>query len=130
LKTAVANYVRATPSKKRPKVEDLAASFQEAVVDVLVKKTIKAAKEHQLHAIVVGGGVAANSRLRQAFQQAAREEGFEVYLPDRSFCTDNAAMIAAAGYYKLKSGYGLKEGLNVQANREIADWRSLPAYAH
>ncbi len=130
LKTSVANYLHATPKRRRPKIADLAASFQEAVVDVLVKKTVKAAKAHKLKSIVVGGGVAANTRLRAVFEKTARAEGLRVYLPDLSFCTDNAAMIAAAGYYKMKQRIGLNEPLNVQANLAIKNWKAAPAYAH
>ncbi len=68
IKTSVSNYLHNTPAGKRAKIQDIAASFQEAVVDVLVKKTLAAAESHGLSSIVVGGGVAANSRLRQAFQ--------------------------------------------------------------
>jgi N6-L-threonylcarbamoyladenine synthase len=106
-------------------IVDIAASFQEAVVDVLVKKTLDAAESHGLSSIVVGGGVAANSRLRAAFQAAARMKKRRVYLPDLSFCTDNAAMIAAAGYYKWK--HGLSKGdeeLKVNANLEIENWKN------
>jgi len=129
LKTAVANYLHSTPMKKRVSVPDIAASFQEAVVDVLVKKTLCAARTHHLCSIVVGGGVAANSRLRTAFQKAARQENMSLYLPDLSFCTDNAAMIAAAGYYKQKQGFSSKGKLAVNANLEIQSWSRAHAYA-
>jgi N6-L-threonylcarbamoyladenine synthase len=99
LKTAVINYVRKNPDVSS---ENVAASFQAAVVDVLVAKTIKAAKQVGAHSIVLGGGVAANSRLRADMTRAGDAEGFAVALPSRAMCTDNAAMIAAAGWYRLR----------------------------
>src|SRR5205807_5660888 len=86
LKTSVANYLRAVPEQKRPTLADIAASFQEAIVDVLVKKTLAAAEAHGLTSVVVGGGVAANSRLRQSFATAARDTKVRVYLPHLTFC--------------------------------------------
>jgi N6-L-threonylcarbamoyladenine synthase len=99
LKTAVINHVRKNPEVSS---ENVAASFQAAVVDVLVAKTIKAAKQVGAHSIVLGGGVAANSRLRADMTRAGEGEGFAVALPSRAMCTDNAAMIAAAGWYRLR----------------------------
>jgi N6-L-threonylcarbamoyladenine synthase len=82
-------------------IEDLAASFQAAVVDVLFNKTIKAAREFGAQEILVSGGVSANRALREAFQ--AQNE-FKVHIPAFSLCTDNAAMIAAAGYRRYMAG--------------------------
>src|SRR3954468_2630753 len=94
LKTSVINHVRKHPDVS---VEDVAASFQTAVVDVLVAKTRVAARETGADGIVIGGGVAANSRLRERILDAAIEDGVKPFLPSRAMCTDNAAMIAAAG---------------------------------
>lgn len=98
LKTAVINHV-----KKNPTVAgaDVAASFQEAVVDVLCAKTIRAAVEVGARGIVLGGGVAANTRLREEMARRVAAEGFKVALPSRAMCTDNAAMIAAAAWHRL-----------------------------
>ena len=96
LKTSVVNHVRKNPSVATP---DVAASFQEAVVDVLVAKARRAADEVGAKAICLGGGVAANSRLREAIAEACAEDGRRAYVPTMAMCTDNAAMVAAAGGY-------------------------------
>ncbi len=122
LKTAVSNYLHFTPASKRPLVRDIAASFQEAVAEVLVKKTCDAAEKHGLQDIVVGGGVAANSRLRELFLATGKKRGCRVYLPDLSFCTDNAAMIAAAGFYKKRFGPKKQESLLANPNLVVMNW--------
>jgi N6-L-threonylcarbamoyladenine synthase len=96
LKTSVVNHVRKNPAVATP---DVAASFQEAVVDVLVAKARRAADEVGAKAICLGGGVAANSRLREAMVEACAEDGRRAYVPTMAMCTDNAAMVAAAGWY-------------------------------
>jgi N6-L-threonylcarbamoyladenine synthase len=98
MKTAVINYVRRHPDAGNA---DLAASFQEAVVDVLVTKVVRAARQTGASAAAIGGGVAANSRLRARFAQACSDAGLEHLVPSRAFCTDNAAMIAAAAHWRL-----------------------------
>jgi N6-L-threonylcarbamoyladenine synthase len=100
LKTAVVNHVRQHPDVS---AEDVAASFQEAVVDVLVTKARRAADEIGAKGLALGGGVAANTRLREAFLAAADEDGRPGYVPSREMCTDNAAMVASCGWYRLQS---------------------------
>jgi N6-L-threonylcarbamoyladenine synthase len=100
LKTAVINYTRKHPEAK---VADICAGFQAAVVDVLVAKARQAARDHDVRAMALGGGVAANSALREQFLDACAEDGIHGFLPSRSMCTDNAAMIAAAGWWRLRA---------------------------
>ncbi len=100
LKTAVVNYVRKHPDVSSA---DVAASFQMAVVDVLVAKARRAARQIGAKGIVLGGGVAANSLLREELLGACAADGIRGFLPSRALCTDNAAMIAAAGWYRLAS---------------------------
>jgi len=111
LKTAVLREVRRMQERKQDlPVENLAASFQAAVVDVLVGKTLKAAEQFKAKEILVAGGVSANRALRQAFQARA---GCPVHIPPISLCTDNAAMIAGAGYYRFVAGQ--RDGLEMDA---------------
>ena len=100
LKTAVVNHVRKHPDVSTP---DVAAAFQEAVVDVLVTKTQAAAREVGAKGLCLGGGVAANSRLRERFLDACVEDGIRGFLPSRAMCTDNAAMVASAAWYRWQS---------------------------
>jgi len=110
LKTAVSLAVRDPKWADVPKA-DWAASVQEAIVDALVSKTIRAAKISQVKHVLLAGGVAANSRLQVAMKESCAREGLRLTVPPIRLCTDNAAMIACAGYYHLQAG--LIDGLDV-----------------
>lgn len=104
LKSAVINYIHNKKQKNEPyNEEDIAASFQQAVVDVLVDKTIRAAQESGVKQIALAGGVSANSQLRETLRDKAEEAGFSFHVPNLNLCTDNAAMIASMAYYDADS---------------------------
>jgi N6-L-threonylcarbamoyladenine synthase len=96
LKTSVLYYLRENP---RADKADVAASFQKAVVDVLTAKAMRAARECGAKSVMLSGGVAANEMLRRVMRQASRKMGLKFFVPPMKFNTDNAAMIAAAGYF-------------------------------
>ncbi len=101
VKTAVMSWLK---KHKDYKVEDVAASFQEAVIKALMAKTFGAAEDKGVKNIVVSGGVACNSRLRELFTKRAKEKGYQVYFPSPKFCTDNGAMVAFVAYYRFLKG--------------------------
>ncbi len=105
LKTALLNYIK---NRKTPistdELPDIAASYQEAIVDVLVEKTLQAARDASVPRVVVCGGVASNNRLRESFFETGEKMGIEIFVPPPVFCTDNAAMIAVAGNNLLCRG--------------------------
>lgn len=116
LKTAVLNRVRNTEVRAQARIEDLAAGFQEAVVDVLVNKALWALEKTGVKTLVVGGGVACNSRLRVRLKEAAGKEEIRVIIPPARYCSDNGAMTAALGYHLLKKGLLSPLSLNARPN--------------
>lgn len=105
LKTAVLNYLNSTKLRgEEIIIEDVCKSFQEAVVDVLLEKSFRLAREKNMDKIVLCGGVSANSRIREAFEEKGNEENVKIFYPELKLCTDNAAMIASAAYYEYISG--------------------------
>ena len=105
LKTAVLNYLNSTKLRgEEIVIEDVCKSFQEAVVDVLLEKSFRLAREKNMDKIVLCGGVSANSRIREAFEEEGDKENIKIFYPELKLCTDNAAMIASAAYYEYMAG--------------------------
>lgn len=114
VKSAVLNYLNQAQMKAEEiNRADVAASFQSAVVDVLVDKTLQAAKEYHIDKIALAGGVASNSALREGMELACKKAGKKLFYPSPILCTDNAAMIGAAAYYEYKKG--VRHGLDLNA---------------
>lgn len=114
LKSAVLNYLNGCAMKELPvNRADVAASFQKAVVDVLVEHAMHAVKEYDCDTFAIAGGVASNAALREACLQACEKEGIQFYHPSPVLCTDNAAMIGAAGYYEFRKG--VRHGYDLNA---------------
>ncbi len=122
IKTAVVNYVKGftghPPGQDGVSVEDIAASFQEAVVDMLIKKVIQAHRKYRTERLVLAGGVVANNYLRRRFQEMAQEEGLDLYIPSSHLCTDNAAMITWVGNHYLERGR--RDSLDIDA---LSRWK-------
>ncbi|MBI5327638.1 MAG: tRNA (adenosine(37)-N6)-threonylcarbamoyltransferase complex transferase subunit TsaD [Deltaproteobacteria bacterium] len=132
IKTAVLNYLKETEShgsgvsgqgsgfkskienrKSKININDLAASFQEAIVDVLTDKAVSACKANNIDSLVVSGGVACNSRLREKMRIKSKDNSIKIFIPEPGLCSDNGAMIAAAAYHFLKNG--IRGGLDMNA---------------
>lgn len=120
VKSAVLNYIN-TCEMKNIEINraDVAASFQQCVVDVLVHNTIKAAKEHNMKCVALAGGVASNSCLRETMKAECEKQGIKLFYPSPIFCTDNAAMIGAAAYYEYIKGVRDDYSLNAVPNLKI-----------
>lgn len=122
LKSAVLNYLNSMEMKGEEVCQaDVAASFQQAVVDVLVSHSMRAIDEYGFNKFAIAGGVASNSHLRAAFEDACKEKGVSFYRPSPIFCTDNAAMIGVAGYYEFMKGMRSDWNLNAVPNLKLGE---------
>ncbi len=120
LKSAVLNYLNACEMKHEPYSRpDVCASFQQAVVEVLVGNSLRAAKDFSMQKLALAGGVSANGALRKAMEEACAAEGIRFYCPSPIFCTDNAAMIAVQGYHEYRAGVRSGLSLNAVPNLKI-----------
>ena len=118
LKTAVLNHVRSLgPEQQKEQVADIAASFQAAAVDALVATTVRAMGDTKIQSVALAGGVAANQSLRRRLQQEVRDRGGSFHCPSPALCTDNAAMVAAAGLFHLSRGE--RSGLDLDATPRL-----------
>lgn len=122
VKSAVLNYKNHAEMRgEEINTADLAASFQKAVVDVLVEHSIEAAKEYGFKKLAIAGGVAANTSLRQEMENACEKEGIMLYYPSKIYCTDNAAMIGTAAYYEYIAGRRSGWDLNAEPSWKLGE---------
>ena len=122
MKSAVLNYINQAQMKGEAiSIPDLCASFQNAVVDVLVSRAVAAAKEFGYDKLAIAGGVASNSALREGMRKACEREGLKLYYPSPIYCTDNAAMIGAAAYYEYINGARAGWDLNAVPNLKLGE---------
>ena len=120
LKTAVINYLhKQEQNNEKINVANVCCSFQHEAVDMLVEKTIRAAKEFGINKVAIAGGVAANGYLRASFDEISKKENIEINYPSLVLCTDNAAMIGSAGYFNLINGEGICYDLTLSPNPSL-----------
>ena len=122
VKSAVLNYLNGARMKEEEIITaDVAASFQKAVVDVLVSHTMQAAEDLSIRKVAIAGGVASNSALREAMENACAKRGYAFYRPSPIYCTDNAAMIGVAAYYEYQKGVRHGWDLNAVPNLKLGE---------
>jgi len=120
LKTAVINYVHNEKQRgNKLNIADIAASFQQAVIDSLIQRVIKALKNYEVGSVVISGGVAANQELRKQLRKVVNKKGLKLYYPELKLCTDNAAMIGAVSYYQYQKNDFSDLSLNADPNLSL-----------
>ena len=120
IKSAVINLVHNEEQRGNSiRKKDIACSFQNRIVEILTKKTMKALKEYNVNNLIIAGGVSANSGIRNRFTELCKEEGINLTIPNIKYCTDNAAMIASAGYFAYKKGIRSSYDLKAMANTRL-----------
>ena len=125
VKSAVLNHINGCKMKGEEVIPaDIAVAFQDSVVDVLVTKTIEAAKEYKMDKVALAGGVASNSALRKGMKEACEKNNLKLYYPSPIFCTDNGAMIGVAGYYEYIKG--VRHGLDLNAVPNLKIGQRIP----
>lgn len=125
LKTAALTAIRSFPTLDEQTRADIAKGFEEAVIETLVVKTLKAAKSLGFSSIVIAGGVGANKLLRESLKNAAEKQNISVHYPRLSYCTDNGAMVAYAGYLRLKAGQASPLEVNVRSRWDITSLSTI-----
>ncbi|MEC9488587.1 MAG: tRNA (adenosine(37)-N6)-threonylcarbamoyltransferase complex transferase subunit TsaD [Halanaerobium sp.] len=126
LKTAVLNYLNQKKQKgEAVNYPDLAASFQQAIFDVLKERVIRSVEELDARTVILSGGVAANSTLRRQLEEELAPQGVDLFYPPQRLCTDNAAMIATAGHYMLRDGYRSSLSLNAYPNLQLDEDKTV-----
>ncbi len=125
IKTAVLNYSKKADIKNQKIINDICASFQQAVAETVVTKAVAAAKEFSLNSVALGGGVSCNSQIREMFASECKKNKINLFLPSPVFCTDNAAMVAHVAYHKAlkkKFYYPSKNVLSIKPSLELENW--------